>query len=170
MGWCCLSGVVRVFAFVRLGDRLQTRVVLSAQHEEGGEAERHGSRSIGQVRGDASTRRDALREGACVGERGAGRHGGARWRCMGRDALREGACVKERGAAVAAARRCTAEVHGWHMPWRAVGRLWEEAGGGPEKAPGKTRQNCTSLSLRRRQTRCRAEFARRFQKAHVVRG
>ena len=26
---------------------------------------------------------------------------------MGRDALREGACVKERGAAAAAARRCT---------------------------------------------------------------
>ena len=32
---------------------------------------------------------------------------------MGRDALREGACVKERGAAAVAARRCTA-AHGWH--------------------------------------------------------
>ena len=56
--------------------------------------------------GEAMPARDGMR---C-----AWRHGGARWRCMGRDALREGACVKERGAAAAAARRCTAEAHGWH--------------------------------------------------------
>ena len=37
-----------------------------------------------------------------------------------RDALCEGACVGERGAAAAAARRCTAEVHVAGMPWRAV--------------------------------------------------
>eukprot|EP00964_Phaeocystis_antarctica_P084040 scaffold52913_cov62-Phaeocystis_antarctica.AAC.2 len=39
-----------------------------------------------------------------------------------RDALCEGACGGERGAAAAAARRCTAEVHVAAMPWRAFGR------------------------------------------------
>ena len=49
-----------------------------------------------------------------------------------------GACVEECAAqrgGTAVRLRCMAG-----MPWRAVGRLWEEAGGGPEKAPGKTRQ------------------------------
>eukprot|EP00964_Phaeocystis_antarctica_P015508 scaffold8588_cov63-Phaeocystis_antarctica.AAC.2 len=66
----------------------------------------------------------------------------------------------ERGAAAAAAglarRSC------WHA-LESCALALGGAGEGPEKAPGKTRQNCTSLSLRRRQTRCRAEFARRFQ-------
>ena len=57
------------------------------------------------------------RAGACVKERtvSSGGGGGA---CGGRSAGRwrggAGACVWERGAAAATARRCTAEVHGWH--------------------------------------------------------
>ena len=72
-----------------------------------------------------------------------------------------------RGGVRGAARRhgCAAEVHGWHALRELCvgsGRRLVEV---PEKAPGKTRQFCTSLSLRGRQTRCRAEFARRFSKS-----
>ena len=67
-------------------------------------------REVGSLVGEAVPARDGMRcvrerawgsaalGGTCTLEE---------WRCMGRDALREGACVKERGAAAAAARRCT---------------------------------------------------------------
>ena len=59
----------------------------------------------GSLVGEAMPARDGMR---CVAARRCTVE-----RCMGRDALREGACVKERGAAAVAARRCTA-AHGWH--------------------------------------------------------
>eukprot|EP00964_Phaeocystis_antarctica_P038690 scaffold22126_cov70-Phaeocystis_antarctica.AAC.8 len=59
------------------------------------------------------------------------------------------------------------------MPWRAVGRLWEEAGGGPEKANGKTTKLhvvvVTSSSNSLQSGNCMS-FSKTTCKPHVVRG